>query len=150
MPACLVGTEACATAHHWARELSRLGHEVRLIAPAYANAYVRRNKNDAADAAATCEAVGRPNMRFVVAKTEAQQASVGVHKTRELLVKQSTMIINHLRGMMGASAASLPRQPAPDDRLAKALAQLVHRRLRCGTARRLGIRQITQIRIGAR
>jgi transposase len=97
---CLVGMEACATAHYWAREISRLGHRVRLIAPAYAKAYVRRNKTDAADAAAICEAVSRPSMRFVAVKSEAQQAACGLHKARELLIKQRTMLINSLRGLM--------------------------------------------------
>src|ERR1700726_57049 len=82
LPACLVGMEACATAHYWARELTRLGHTVRLIPPSYVKAYVRRNKNDAADAAAICEVVSRPSMRFVQAKTEAQQAAGGIHRVR--------------------------------------------------------------------
>jgi len=84
LPPCLVGMEACATAHYWGRELTRLGHRVRLIPPAYAKAYVRRNKNDPADAAAICEAVSRPSMRFVAIKSEEQQAAAGIHKSLPL------------------------------------------------------------------
>ena len=105
---CLVGMEACATAYYWARELGRLGHTVKLIPPSYAKAYVRRNKNDAADAAAICEAVSRPSMRFVDIKSEAQQAAAGVHKVRELLMKQRTMTMNALRGQMAEFGIVVP------------------------------------------
>src|ERR1700760_678533 len=86
LPPCLVGIEACASAHHWARELIALGHEVRLMPPAYVKPYVKRGKTDAADAAAICEAVRRPTMRFVAVKTPEQQAVLMLHKTRDLLV----------------------------------------------------------------
>ena len=117
LPACLVGMEACATAHYWAREIGRLGHTVRLIAPSYVKAYVRRNKNDAADAGAICEAVSRPQMRFVAVKNAAQQAAGGVHKVRELLVKQRTMQINALRGLMAEFGVIAGKGPQHIDEL---------------------------------
>lgn len=98
LPPCMVGMEACATAHHWARQIRALGHEARLIPPAYIKPYVRRSKTDAADAAAICEAVGRPNMRFVPEKSEEQQAALLHHRVRDLFVRQRTMLINALRG----------------------------------------------------
>jgi transposase len=85
---CLIGMEACATAHFWARELRSLGHDVRLMPPQYVKAYVKRGKNDAADAAAICEAVTRPSMRFVPVKTEEQQSALTMHRARKLLVRQ--------------------------------------------------------------
>ena len=94
---CLIGMEACATGHHWARELMELGHTVRLIPPVYVKAYVKRQKNDAADAAAICEAVTRPSMRFVPVKTEEQQAALTVHRARDLLIRQRTQLTNALR-----------------------------------------------------
>ena len=96
-PPCLVGMEACATAHHWAREITALGHEVRLMPPRYVKPYVKRNKNDAADAEAICEAVTRPTMRFVAIKSTEQQSVLMVHRTRELLVRQRTMLVNAIR-----------------------------------------------------
>jgi len=98
VPPCLIGMEACATAHHWARALTALGHEVRLIPPAYVKPYLRRHKNDAADAAAICEAVRRPSMRFVPAKSEDQQGTLMQHRARDLLISQRTALINALRG----------------------------------------------------
>ncbi|WP_026621549.1 transposase (plasmid) [Ensifer sp. WSM1721] len=95
---CLIGIEACATAHHWGRELGKLGHTVRLMPPAYVKAYVKRGKTDAADAEAICEAVTRPTMRFVAVKSMQQQGVLMLHKTRDLLVRQRTMLINALRG----------------------------------------------------
>ena len=93
--------EACATAHHWARELIALGHEVRLMPPAYVKAYVKRNKNDAADAEAICEAVTRPSMRFVPVKDAEQQAALMMHRARNLLVRQRTMLVNALARASG-------------------------------------------------
>jgi len=95
---CRVGMEACGSAHYWGRELKAMGHEVALIAPSYVKPYVKRGKNDAVDAAAICEAMSRPDMRFVPIKSADQQAVLMLHKTRDLLVKQRTMSVNALRG----------------------------------------------------
>ncbi len=94
---CLVGIEACATSHHWSRELQALGHTVRLIPPAYVKPYVKRQKNDAADAEAICEAVQRPSMRFVPTKTAEQQGCLMLHRTRHLFIRQQTAVINTIR-----------------------------------------------------
>jgi transposase len=117
LPGCLIGLEACSTAHHWGRQLQALGHEVRLIPPAYAKAYVRRNKTDPADAEAICEAVSRPSMRFVVPgldpgiKSEADQAMTAVHRMRERLIAQRTQMINMLRGQMAEFGSVVAKGP---------------------------------------
>src|SRR6201988_1366040 len=98
LPPCLVGIEACPAAHHWARELQAIGHTVRLMPPSYVKAYLKRSKNDANDAAAICEAVTRPSMRFVAVKTKEQQAALMLHRARQLLVRQRTMLSNAIRG----------------------------------------------------
>jgi transposase len=97
LPPCLVGIEACASSHHWSRELKVLGHTVRLMPPAYVKPYVKRQKNDAADAEAICEAVTRANMRFVVTKTAEQQSGLVLHRTRHLFIRQQTAVINVIR-----------------------------------------------------
>lgn len=95
---CLIGIEACATAHYWAREITALGHEVKLMPPAYVKPYVKRQKNDMADAEAICEAVTRPNMRFVPVKSADRQGVLVLHRTRDLLMRQRTMLLNAARG----------------------------------------------------
>ena len=129
LPACLVGIEAGATAHYWGREIAKLGHDVRLIPPAYATAYVWRNKNAAADAAAICEAVSRPSMRFVAIKSEVQQAAAGIHKIREMLVKQRTMLINTLRGLMAEFGIVVAEGPQHVGELIAILADPADRRI---------------------
>jgi transposase len=97
LPPCLIGVEACASSHHWSRELRALGHKVRLMPPAYVRPYVKRQKNDAADAEAICEAVTRANMRFVETKTPEQQSCLMLHRTRHLFIRQQTAVINAIR-----------------------------------------------------
>lgn len=109
LPPCLVGIEACSTAHHWAREIRALGHEVRLMPASYVKPYVKRGKTDAADAEAICEAVTRPTMRFVPIKTAEQQAVLMLHRTRDLLVRQRIMLVNALRGHMAEMGIIAPQ-----------------------------------------
>jgi len=97
LPPCLVGIEACASSHHWSRVLQALGHTVRLMPPAYVKPYVKRQKNDAADAEAICEAVTRANMRFVAIKTPEQQSCLMLHRSRHLFIRQQTSVINAIR-----------------------------------------------------
>jgi transposase len=98
LPPCLIGIEACPSAHYWSRQLQTLGHTVKLMPPTYVKAYLKRSKNDANDAAAICEAVTRPSMRFVATKSEQQQSALMLHRSRQLLVRQRTMLSNAIRG----------------------------------------------------
>ena len=116
-PSCLVAMEACPGAHHWGREIGALGHEVRLIAPAYVKPFVKRQKNDMADAEAICEAAQRPTMRFVAVKSEAKQAAAVIFRARDLLVGQRTQIINALRGHLAEYGLIAPQGPSHIERL---------------------------------
>ena len=109
---CLIGMEACAGAHFWARELTRLGHEVRLMPPSYVKPYVKRGKTDAADAGAIAEAVTRPSMRFVPVKTEVQQAVLMMHRTRDFLVRQLTQVTNAIRAHLAEFGIVVPKGSA--------------------------------------
>jgi len=109
LPSCLIGIEACASAHYWARELNKFGHEVRLMQPSYVKGYVKRGKTDAADAEAICEAVSRPSMRFVPVKSEDTQALLMTHKAREFLVRQQTQIVNAMRAHLGEFGIVVPK-----------------------------------------
>jgi len=111
-PSCMVALEACGGAHHWARQLIQLGHQVRLIPPAYVKPFVKRQKNDAIDAEAICEAALRPNMRFVAVKSEQQQAAGLVFRTRDLLVRQRTQLINAIRGHLTEYGWIAPKGPS--------------------------------------
>jgi len=97
---CLIGIEACGTSHFWSRELQALGHEVKLMPPTYVKPYVKRGKTDAGDAAAICEAVGRPTMRFVAIKSPEQQSMLALHRSRDLLIRQRTQLVNMIRGQL--------------------------------------------------
>jgi transposase len=116
LPPCLVGIEACASSHHWSRELQAFGHTVRLMPPAYVKPYVKRQKNDATDAEAICEAVTRANMRFVPTKTSEQQSGLVLHRTRHLFIRQQTSVINAIRAHLAefGIVASVGRQGVED------------------------------------
>jgi transposase len=120
-PPCTVAMEACSSSHHWAREIRRLGHEVRLIPPAYVKPFVKRQKNDAADAEAICEAAQRPTMRFVAPKSEQAQAAALVFRARVLLVRQRTQIINALRGHLTEFGIVVAKGPAHVHQLVRAV-----------------------------
>ena len=120
-PPCVVAMEACGSAHHWGREAEKLGHEVKLVPPIYVKPFVKRQKNDMADAEATTEAAQRPTMSFVAVKTEEQQARGMLFRTRDLLVRQRTQTINALRGHLAEFGVIAPQGPAHVSRLASAL-----------------------------
>lgn len=140
LPACLIGMEACAGAHHWARKLASMGHTVKLMAPQFVKPYVKSNKNDAADAEGICEAVTRPSMRFVAVKTLEQQGVLSLHRVRQGFVKARTAQANQIRGLLGEFGRILPkgiaavRVPLPDllgpaDDLPPLMQQLIGRLL---------------------
>jgi len=109
LPKCLVGIEACGSSNYWAREINKLGHKVKLMSPQFVKPYVKSNKNDQADAEAICEAVARPNMRFVPIKTAEQQSVLSIHRVRERLVKSRTALANEIRGLLGECGLIIPQ-----------------------------------------
>jgi transposase len=129
VPPCLVGVEACASSHHWSRELQALGHTVRLIPPAYVKPYVKRQKNDARDAEAICEAVTRPNMRFVATKTAEQQSCLTLHRTRHLFIRQQTSVINVIRALFAEFGIVAPIGRSGVEKLLGVAADLSDKRL---------------------
>jgi transposase len=129
LPPCLVGIEACASSHHWSRELQALGHTVRLMPPAYVKPYVKRNKNDATDAEAICEAVTRPNMRFVATKTREQQSCLTLHRTRHLFIRQQTSVINVIRAHLSEFGIVAPVGRNGVEQLLGVVADLSDKRL---------------------
>src|SRR5262247_4645713 len=126
---CLVGIEACASSHHWSRELQALGHTVRLMPPAYVKPYVKRHKNDAADAEAICEAVTRANMRFVATKTPEQQSGLMLHRSRHLLIRQQTSVINAIRAHLAEFGIVAPVGRNGVEQLLGVVADLADKRL---------------------
>jgi transposase len=129
LPPCLVGIEACASSHYWSRELRTLGHSVRLMPPAYVKPYVKRQKNDATDAEAICEAVTRPNMRFVPTKTPEQQSGLVLHRTRHLLMRQQTSVINAIRAHLAEFGIVAPIGRTGVDELLHVVADASDKRL---------------------
>jgi transposase len=129
LPPCLVGIEACASSHYWSRELQALGHTVRLMPPAYVKPYVKRHKNDAADAEAICEAVTRRNMRFVPTKTAEQQSCLTLHRTRHLFIRQQTAIINSIRAHLAEFGIVAPVGRGGVEQLLKVVADANDTRL---------------------
>jgi transposase len=129
LPPCLVGIEASASSHHWSRELQALGHTVRLTPPAYVKPYVKRQKNDSADAEAICEAVTRPNMRFVPTKTVEQQSGLMLHRARHLLIRQQTAVINSIRAYLAEFGIVVPVGRRGVEHLLDVVADTAERRL---------------------
>jgi len=122
---CLVAMEACGGAHHWAREIARRGHEVKLMSPRLVRPYVKSNKNDARDAEAICEAVGRPSMRFVAVKSQAQQDMLALHRVRSLLIRERTALMNQMRGLLAEYGIVVAQGATP---LRRALALIMEDR----------------------
>jgi transposase len=122
---CLVAMEACGSAHYWAREIAKRGHQVRLMSPRFVRPYVKSNKNDARDAEAICEAVGRPSMRFVAVKSQAQQDMLALHRVRSLLVRERTALMNQMRGLLAEYGIVITQGAVP---LRRALVQILEAR----------------------